>query len=453
MADAVAALPRIELQEYGAPVISDAADIDHHALMEANKRWKRALGLSSDPIRVEDLGDGRVRLRAEAVTGVVRIGHTDLEIAPKFLSAGDSGWQTVLWRILSVVEGGHVDENLTTAHDLASLSMPDLLAEMFLASYAKGAARGLPRGYLTEQASGNTMRGSLDLSRLGEWVARPWEVPYVADLLTDDTSLARLLRWSAECLAATVKAPGRARAVREIAAGLSHVGWQPPHLLDAQRISLGIQHQGLEAARIVGLLLLEGAGVHHASGDHALSGFLWNSDVIYENYIYWLCRRAAARRGDRVSKGAIKFGEVIAGDGSKLETTPDVVFRDPSGVTVAVTDSKYKRLGKRPKSSDTYQVLTAGHVLGCQRISLTYPVAAEREPTVWRVPSALGGSDIELTALPLNLMSLTLPDGPRRLIDKVCTWLDAELFAEQPAVEDPATTNSEAGATSGPQAD
>ena len=225
---------------------------------------------------------------------------------------------------------------------------------------------------------------------------------------------------------------------------------QPPHLLDAQRISLGIQHQGLEAARIVGLLLLEGAGVHHASGDHALSGFLWNSDVIYENYIYWLCRRAAARRGDRVGKGAIKFGEVIAGDGSKLETTPDVVFRDPSGVTVAVTDSKYKRLGKRPKSSDTYQVLTAGHVLGCQRISLTYPVATEREPTVWRVPSALGGSDIELTALPLNLMSLTLPDGPRLLIDKVCTWLDAELFAEQPAVEDPGTTNSAAGTTSLP---
>lgn len=165
-------------------------------------------------------------MRAEAVTGVVRIGHTDLEIAPKFLSAGDSGWQTVLWRILSVVEGGHVDENLTTAHDLASLSMPDLLAEMLLASYAKGAARGLPRGYLTEQASGNTLRGSLDPSRLGEWVARPWELPYVADLLTDDTSLARLLRWSAECLAATVKAPGRARAVREIAAGLSHVGRQ-----------------------------------------------------------------------------------------------------------------------------------------------------------------------------------------------------------------------------------
>ena len=226
------------------------------------------------------------------------------------------------------------------------------------------------------------------------------------------------------CLAATVKALGRARAVREIAAGLAHVGRQPPHLLDAQRISLGTQHQGLEAARVVGILLLEGAGVHHARGEHALSGFLWNSDVIYENYISWLCRRAASKRRERVSKHAVKFGEVISGQGSLLETTPDVVFRDSQGMAVAVTDSKYKRLGSRPKAPDTYQVLTAGHVLGCRRISLTYPVAQHREPTVWRVPSALGADDIELTALPLNLMSLTLPEGHRLLIDTISAWLD-----------------------------
>lgn len=428
MADALSAASRIELQEYGAPVVRRASELDLHALAEANKRWGRALGTAGDPIRVEDLGDGLVKLRAEAVTGVIRVGETDIEIAPKFLSTGDGSWQTVLWRILMVVEGGHVDDRLTSANDHASLSMPDLLAEMFIASYSKGAARGLPRGYLTERSIGTTLRGSLDTERLGDWVARPWELPYVADHLTDDTPLARLLRWSAECLSATVKAPGRARAVREIAAGLAHVGRQPPHLFDAQRIALGVQHQALEAAHVVGVLLLEGAGIHHANGDHALSGFLWNSDVIYENYVFWLCQRAASRRGERVSKGTLTFGEVISGTGSRLETTPDVVFRDAHGAAVAVTDSKYKRLGTRPKAPDTYQVMTAGHVLGCQRISLTYPVAKDREPTVWRVSSVLGGKDIELTALPLNLMSLARPDGPRELIEVISGWLDAEVF-------------------------
>ncbi|WEG08632.1 hypothetical protein PU630_15510 [Microbacterium horticulturae] len=402
-------------------------EIDIIALTEANKRWRRALGLASDPIRVEGLGDDRVQLRAEAVTGVVRVGRTDIEIAPKFLSAVEGSWQTVLWRILSIVEGGHVDDALTAAHELAEFSLPDLLAEMFLSSYARGAARGLPRGYLTETSSGPVLRGSLDVTRLDRWIARPWELPYVADLLTDDTALARLLRWTADCLAAIVKAPGRSRAMREIAAGLSHVDRRPPHLLDAQRIVLGTQHQGLEPARIVGLLLLEGAGVHHAGGEHALSGFLWNSDAIYENYVYWLCTRAASSRGELVSKHATKFGEVVAGRGSRLETTPDVVFRDRQGAVVAVADSKYKRLGSRPKAPDTYQVLTAGHVLGCRRVSLAYPVADHAEPTVWRVPSALGSEDIELTALPLNLMSLTRPDGPRLLIETISAWLDGEL--------------------------
>jgi hypothetical protein len=71
-------------------------------------------------------------------------------------------------------------------------------------------------------------------------------------------------------------------------------------------------------------------------------------------------------------------------------------------------------------------------VLGCQRISLTYPVAGDRDPTVWKVASALGGSDIELTALPLNLMALTRPEGPRALVDAICAWLDGEPFAGIP---------------------
>ena len=428
MADTMTTPMRIELQEYGAPVVCHSEDIDFHALAAANKRWRRALGLSGDPVRVENIGNGQVTLRAEAVTGVIRIGDTDIEIAPKFLSTPHGSWQTVLWRILTVVEGGHVDDYLTSAHHPASLSIPDLLAEMFLTSYAKGAARGLPRCYVEAQDRGTMLRGSLDTSRLSEWIARPWELPYITDLLIDDTPLARLLRWSAECLAATVKSPGRARAVREIASGLCHVGRQPPYLLDAQRITLDVQHQGLEAARVVGLLLLEGAGVYHASGDHALSGFLWNSDVIYENFVYWLCQRAATECGKRVNKRAAKFGEIIAGAGARLETTPDVVFLEAQGIPVAVTDSKYKRLGSRPKAPDTYQVLTAGHVLGCQRVSLTYPVAERREPTVWRVPSTLGGSDIELTTLPLNLMSLTRPEGSKTLINTIGAWLDGELL-------------------------
>lgn len=421
---------RIQLQEYGAPVECEKEQMDLIALSRANERWMRTLGLGTDPIQVEDLRDGRLRLRAAAVTGVVRVGDTDIEIAPKFLNATAGSWQTVLWRVLAVVEGGHLDENLTSGEDLKTLSLPDLLAQIFLDSYTKGAARGLPRSYRAEDSAGSVLRGAFDTARIGQWIARPWDIPYVVDLLTDDTEIARLLRWSAECLASTVKSPGRSRALREVVGMLSHAGRRPPHLQDAQRIALGIQHQGLEPARLVGVLMLEGAGVHHAQGEHALSGFLWKSDVIYENYVYWLCQRAAVRIKGSVRKSTVGFGEVISGVGSRLTTTPDVLFTDDWGVPVAVADSKYKRFGTRPKAPDTYQVLTAAHVLGCRRVSLTYPVDRWVEPTVWRVASGLGGADVEMTALPLNLMALANPEGAAVLVDSICRWLNAELFGD-----------------------
>lgn len=414
---------RIRLQEYGDPVQCSRASINWPALNEANARWRIKLGLPSNPIRVDEVGRETVLIRAERITGVIRIGDIDIEIAPKFLDASEDSWQAVLWQILTIVEGGTVDESFTSAHKLPSLSMPDLLAEVFLSAYARGAANGLPAGYRAESATGGTLRGSLDLSRIGEWLARPWRLPYITDHLTNDTSLARLLRWTAEILARTVNYAGRAQALREIAGSLNHVMRRPPHFLDAQRIKLSAQHRGLEPAWIVGLLLLEGAGLHHEQGAFLLSGFLWNSDKIYENYIFWLCNQAASCINLKVNKRIIRFGEILHGDGRSLETTPDVVFRNADGTAIAVTDSKYKILVTRPKAIDTYQIITAAHVLGCKRVSLTYPVAFNRSSTVWRVSSALGGNDIELTALPINLMALVTRNGLEQLITTISDWL------------------------------
>lgn len=417
---------RIRLQEYGEPIVLLDKDIKINTLIEASIRWRKILGLSSEPFKIEDIGKGQVRLRAEAVTGVVRIGKTDIEIAPKFLDATNGSWQSVLWRILTVVEGGYIDNSLTSAYSSATLSIPDLLAEMFLASYAQGAARGLPRDYLSEQNQGTSLRGAFDISRIGEWVTRPWIVPFIADHFTDDTTLSRLLCWSANCLAATVSLPRRAKALREISASLAHVGRHPPHLIEARKTQLSAQHKGLEAARLVGLLLIEGAGVNHTNGEHALSGFLWNSDIIYENYIFWLCQRAANQQRMRITKNEVEFGQIVKGKGSILKTTPDVIFHNETAKPVAVADAKYKLLGSRPKASDIYQVFTAGHILGCQKVSLIYPSSDDREPAVWHIPSALGVKDIVLSALPLNLMSLSTPSGQQALIDTISQWLTNE---------------------------
>jgi len=426
MAKSIVTNRRIRLQEYGEAAIVSNSDIDIPNLVNASSRWRKILGLSNEPFRIESIEEGYVRLRAEAITGVVRVGNVDIEVAPKFLNSDETNWQSKLWQILMVVEGGHIDEGLTSAHHGEALSIPDLLAEIFLASYAQGAARGLPRSYLSEQSQGTSLKGVFDVSRISDWISQPWIVPYISDYFTDDTALARLLLWSSKCLAATVKLPSRAKALREIAGNLSHFGKCPPQLTEARRIQLGAQHQGLASAKMVGILLLEGAGINHNMGSHLLSGFLWNSDTIYENYIFWLCQQAAKQNGLHVSKNEVIFGHIIDGPGRKLRTTPDVVFRDKHGKPVAVADAKYKLLGSRPKASDIYQVFTAGHVLGCQKVSLTFPVSSNRENTVWCIPSVLGDKDIILTALPINLMVLSRSNGHKILVDAITAWLLSE---------------------------
>jgi 5-methylcytosine-specific restriction endonuclease McrBC regulatory subunit McrC len=115
----------------------------------------------------------------------------------------------------------------------------------------------------------------------------------------------------------------------------------------------------------------------------------------------------------KVTKSEVIFGQVINGEGSKLKTTPDVVFRNETGRPIAVADAKYKLLGARPKAPDIYQVFTAGHILGCQKVSLIYPSSDTRERTLWRIPSTLGTIDIVLTALPINLMVLSTSYGQK----------------------------------------
>lgn len=424
---------RIRLHEYGAEVELPATELDVRAVSHANKRWSRALGLRRDPLRITLRENGMVALRAEDVVGVVVIGDIDVEIVPKFLSSNNNDWQTVLWKILTVVDGGHIDVGLSTAAEVNSFSVPDLLSEVFLASFTRGAARGLPRNYVTMRAAGIELRGALDTSRIDRWMSRPWEVPYVTDVLTDDTPLARLLRWTAHSLSSVVRSPGRARALREIAGSLAHVGPRPPHLIDARRSLLGAQHLALEGARTIGILLLEGSGIRHEEGPHFVSGFLWNSDVVYENFVYWLCRHAASRKGWTVTKTPVRFGELIHGDGESFETTPDVVFQDEHGVPVAIMDAKYKRLGSKPNAADVYQIMTAGNVIGCTRVSLIYPVEGAKEPTAWEVATKLGGQSLQLTALPLDLMALKRAKGQFELTGVISMWLDENLVPTQPS--------------------
>jgi hypothetical protein len=417
----------LRIREFGQQVLLSRERIDVVALQRASARWKGALGLPSEPFTVEEAG-ADLLVSSRHVTGVVRVADLDIEVRPKFLGGSHASWQTALWRILAAVDGGLIDDNQTSATHTDDEGIADLLAQVFIASWGKGSARGLPRQYRTSASVGSRVHGALDTTRLGEWIAKPWAVPYLSDELTDDTPLARLLRWAADQLAVNVHTPGRRRSLREVSGMLHHAGRLVPSLGDARRIHLGAQHQALKPALDMALLLLEGRGIHHAAGEFEIPGFLWRSDKVYERFVYWLAQRAARRCGYSVSKQAISFGEVVRGEGARLATTPDVVFRHRDRTPAAVLDAKYKNYGARPKSDDTYQILTGGHVLGSPRVALTYPTDTGASVTTWRVTSGLGGQPIALSAIPLDLLRMVEKDGATLLVDKLCEWLTGDIF-------------------------
>lgn len=415
---------RVQLQEYGDFVAIPPESFNALDIEIANLRWQRMLDLPQAPFQL-DTNAGVQRLRAVGVTGVIRVGQADLEIVPKFLGSGHPKWRSAFWKILLSASKSIHDELPTQASPGRDNSFIEFLADLFISSYFTGSARGLPRTYHTVKNKGFVLKGSFDAGRAMDFLVEPWRVPYLADVLSEDTQLARLLRWAAARLKGLVSSSNRGRLLHNILDDLSHVGRLPPHLIDARKIHLGAQHRGLEMALDIGILLLEGSGLAHENGNLELPGFLWRSSTVYEEFVYSVCQEVAADHGLSVSKANYPFGEVVSGIGTRLLTIPDIVFRDKFGATKAVADAKYKQFNAsgRPVPSDTYQMITGGHVLGCSHVSLIYPFGEHRERTTWRLESKLGGDDIFLSALHINPMDILYDQGRKSVGEPISKWL------------------------------
>jgi len=388
------------------------------------------LRLRKPPFVVRKKQNGRIEIRAEGVTGIVRIDDIDFEIAPKFLDSNQHDWQTALWRILAFAKGGLTGGKPTQATKSSNQALVDLLAEAFVKSYTKGSLRGLPQTYRSTQHVCASPRGSLDMSQIKLMASYPWKYPCTIDVLSADTPLSSLIRWAATCLSSMVSSPSLIQSLRYLVGSLSFVRTPVPHAIEARKIKLSPQYRELEDALNIALLLLEGSGLTYSSGERSLTGFLWNSDVVFENFMFFLCKEYARKNQLAVSKRPHFFGNLVYGHGGSLETIPDIVFRNNEGEIVAIADAKYKRYGERPSSSDVYQVLSDAHILGVNKVSLLYPVSQHRHRSTWEIPSLLGAENVYLTSLPINLMSIVSKGGLSEMITCISDWISFEKEAE-----------------------
>lgn len=251
------------------------------------------------------------------------------------------------------------------------------------------------------------------------------------DSLTPDTPLASLLRWAAIKLSQAVKSQERIRSLRNISSSLSFVKTPTPDVYDARKIRLESQYRELENALKIAVILLEGSGASYSIGTTYLSGFVWNSDVVFENFMFNICKYSGRTLHLTVSKHPYAFGKIVYGeDASQLETIPDIVFSRSDGSIVAVADAKYKKYGAKPRTSDVYQVLSDANILGTPQASLLYPVSRDYQRKTWEITSQLGGESVCVSMLPVNLAHVAKPKGIEVLADVITDWLRCSANAE-----------------------
>src|SRR5690606_36596410 len=130
----------------------------------------------------------------------------------------------------------------------------------------------------------------------------------------------------------------------------------------------------------------------------------WNTATVFEDFVFAVCRASMFQSGGTTTKSGYVLATPVPGLQRKLQspipTAPDVVVS--RGTWTGLLDAKYKTLKKHPKTSDVYQVMAGGRLLGISAVGLVYPAwRSFQQPRSWRLHGH--GEPRHLHALPLNL--------------------------------------------------
>ncbi|XVU26714.1 McrC family protein [Actinoplanes sp. CA-054009] len=349
--------------------------------------WGAALagtGLVSAALTV----DGRLRLTAASTVGVLQVRSggevAELRVRPKLPIA------RLFWML------GHARDDRGWRAEAADLETADdfvpALAIAFTAAASRALAAGLLQGYRVAEEALPSLRGRLREAdqlrgRLG--LAPPLEVRY--DDYSADIAENQILLAAVDRLRRTPEVPSAARrGLHRLAAALADVSrWVPgtplPPVVETR---LNLRYRpALRLARLV----LTGRGIEHRSGGEQATGFAFDLNVVFEEWLTAVLREAVtARRGGTV----VAQHRMHLDEGARVDLRPDITWwRD--GVCRGVVDAKYKRSSA---NADLYQMLAYCTALGLPEGHLVY--ATDRDP---RREHRLTGSGVRVVAHGLDL--------------------------------------------------
>lgn len=260
------------------------------------------------------------------------------------------------------------------ADDVSLSEMADLVPALAHALWRRteqAIHQGLLPGYLVVEENSPVLRGRLlesDQLHRHLGLAFPLEIRH--DEFTVDIAENRILRTACERMLTLPRVDEQAqrmlrRLLREFAevTPLAHGGdipaWQPTRL-----------NARYQSALRVAELVLRATSIEHGPGGVAVTGFLLNMPLVFEEFLTVALREALeAPYGGRVVGQDPRW---FLDEAKRVSLRPDIVWYQ-RGIPVAVADAKYKTESPAGyPNADIYQMLAYCAALGLARGHLVY---------------------------------------------------------------------------------
>jgi 5-methylcytosine-specific restriction enzyme subunit McrC len=308
---------------------------------------------------------GKLWLKASSTVGLIRAGDVELVIRPKV------GVGRLLWLLgYAANPSGWRDDDVTLdEHD----DLVAATAVAFATRTGKALAGGLLRGYRAVDEASPVLRGRLreaDQMRDRLGVAAPLDVQY--EDYTADIPENRILAAATRRLLRLPLVPPKTRAtLHRIAAILMDVTPLADFAQVPATVETRLTSRYQPALRLARLVLAQ-RGVelppHPRTGTVAASGFLFDMNKIYEDWLTATLRRALERHGGNVVPQHLLYLDAARG---LPAVKPDITWWN-GGACQAVIDAKYATFKKTAPTEHLYQLLAYANALGLHDAHLVY---------------------------------------------------------------------------------
>ena len=367
------------------------------------------------------LEHGRNGLRARGVVGVIATPRCQLEILPKIEGAGEDAVDDATLRhrlihMLAIARDIRIDVRGIAQLGWQRDTILEQLIRIFCSKLADAVRQGMPQQYIDQEEDLPTLRGRLNVTRQFSTLAvSPQKLACRFDARSPDIALNQVMRAAIGKLSRLSQAPDNQRALRELNFAYADVSDVPSdalrwdlimldrtnmrwrELLSLARLFLGDRHQQTSAGRDDGYALL------------------FEMNILFEEYVERLLRRALAGTGLTVTAQGGHRDCLFEGATGRFRTKPDLIVRQGSQITLII-DTKWKRIKRidDPKrgvsQADVYQLMAYGRLYNCPQVLLLYPHhgALPPDPILVQYSIAMPNAQEKLFLATLDVT------GPRR---------------------------------------